>query len=568
MYFVQDGGSLLSSSMDKTLIIWKLDPDSGVWLDETRVGEVGGNTLGFYGALFGYESGRISMLGHDFQGALHLWRKSSSDSSSQWRPRHAIGGHFRSVEDVSWDSFDGGYGLLSVGDDQTTRMHAPWKKVDSSSIEGSRRDVWVQMGRPQIHGHDMTCVTAVAPGFRFISGADEKVLRVFEAPNNFFDVVGKLSGVRVEKSLKVGVTGGEEVGAVIGAAVPALGLSNKAIREGAAPGDINADEFLNAGLRIHGPPKEISFNNKGLVVHPKPATATSSDEPPLETDLLQNTLWPEAQKLYGHGNPLFCLASSVDGAIQASACKAAKAEEAAILLWGGAERQWRHLGEAVGGHSLTVTQMAFGKTRLNSPSPTHLLYRLLSVSRDRTIVVTEIRVPVDVDDDDITTQIIFRTNKSDSVHSRIIWSCDWAHDDAFFVTASRDKKVVAWRKNDQANCFLASTPALLTDSCSAVSCASRCFGLNAGDKSSDYLVAVGLDNGQIHLLLFDFTENVFRELFRFAKNICHHLTVKRLAFRPAMGRAWEGDEAESGSALQLASCGADGFVRVYDVSER
>lgn len=57
------------------------------------------------------------------------------------------------------------------------------------------------------------------------------------------------------------------------------------------------------------------------------------EEPPTEENLLQNTLWPEVQKLYGHGYELFALAARHDGTLLASACKATTAEHAAIIIW-------------------------------------------------------------------------------------------------------------------------------------------------------------------------------------------------------------------------------------------
>jgi len=48
-------------------------------LVQVRVGEVGGNTLGLYGAIFSPLGNQI--LSHGYQGAFHLWRSVSNHGS-------------------------------------------------------------------------------------------------------------------------------------------------------------------------------------------------------------------------------------------------------------------------------------------------------------------------------------------------------------------------------------------------------------------------------------------------------------------------------------------------------
>lgn len=55
--------------------------------------------------------------------------------------------------------------------------------------------------------------------------------------------------------------------------------------------------------------------------------------PPSEETLMQNTLWPEVQKLYGHGYEIFALASSCDGKFLASSCKSNNPEHSQVIVW-------------------------------------------------------------------------------------------------------------------------------------------------------------------------------------------------------------------------------------------
>ncbi|KAG7250697.1 hypothetical protein CRUP_027720 [Coryphaenoides rupestris] len=138
------------------------------------------------------------IVAHAFHGALHLWSR-GPDREGEWSPAVVMSGHFNAVQDLSWDP-EGEY-LLSVGSDQTTRLLTPWKQKRKDGTQTS----WHEISRPQIHGYDMQCLAAVGR-FRFVSGADEKVLRVFRAPRNFVENFANISGAPLDKLLASAVS--------------------------------------------------------------------------------------------------------------------------------------------------------------------------------------------------------------------------------------------------------------------------------------------------------------------------------------------------------------------------
>lgn len=87
-------------------------------------------------------------------------------------------------------------------------------------------------------------------------------------------------------------------------------LANKGMR-------VNEEEEGGAGAEFDPitvlSNKKKAANNAGLV---------KVSEPPVEDILMARTLWPEAQKMYGHVFELFCVATSHRGDLGASACKA------------------------------------------------------------------------------------------------------------------------------------------------------------------------------------------------------------------------------------------------------
>jgi hypothetical protein len=65
--------------------------------------------------------------------------------------------------------------------DQTTRIHAPLLPSPK----------WHEVNRPQIHGYDLIDIVNIG-NLCFGSIADEKVVRIFEAPKQFVKVMKEL----------------------------------------------------------------------------------------------------------------------------------------------------------------------------------------------------------------------------------------------------------------------------------------------------------------------------------------------------------------------------------------
>lgn len=211
-----------------------------------------------------------------------------------------------------------------------------------------------------------------------------------------------------------------------------------------------------------------------------------STVPPTEETLMQNTLWPEMQKLYGHGYEVFSLCATSDGKVLASACRATNEEHAQIILWN--TSTWKQI-QRLTAHQLTVTQMKF------SPNDQYLL----SVSRDRRWAMFENRTPPNDATEVCNFELVAITDKKNGVHGRIIWTCDWTHDGRYFATGSRDAKVVAWQRNEtESKTSLGPYSSLSTlefgknDSVTAIAFATALI-------DSNYLAAIGLESGCIHI---------------------------------------------------------------------
>ena len=436
---------LLSASADNSLAVWESDVSSGVWVCTTRLGEISaqkgsttatGSAGGFWIGLWSPDCRSVVSLGKT--GSWRLWFHDTDQN--RWVQGLGISGHVRDVKGIAWAK-DGSY-LLSTSSDQTTRLHAEWRRHGKRS--------WHEFARPQIHGYDLNCIDSLGQP-QFISGADEKLLRVFDEPGAVAQVLQKLCGIS-----STSVQDMPEA-----ANIPVLGLSNKAVEAIDEGETLEADEVDERDA-----PDSASIARKSNF---------EIDHPPLEDLLSRHTLWPEREKLYGHGYEISAVAASHDGSLVATACKASSTEHAVIRIY--ETSGWHEIKPPLKAHSLTVTCLRF--------SPDDKM--LVSVSRDRQWTVFE---------RDSNSQMYNLRESHPKGHTRMILGAAWAPSAAgrAFVTAGRDKYVKLWAaENDK---FQLKTSIEAQSSVTCVEFLPRVCG-------NLIVLAAGSENGDVLLYSFD-----------------------------------------------------------------
>jgi elongator complex protein 2 len=259
--------SLFSTSMDRNMVIWSPDmAANGVWTPTVRVGDVGGALGGCVGGnLLGYVGGCVkpdgeAILGIGYGGSFHYWKKKTvGENEVRWFPVSFLTGHFDSVNDLAWNPHDASY-LVSVSSDQTCRIYAPAKQsasaISSSTDEGKQ---WREVSRPVIHGFNLNCLALAkdsSSSFYIYTGSEEKVVRVFDAPNSVLRGFEQLCSLKYQYDPSTRV---EQ------AYIPELGLSNKG--------------------------KDTMTVQERKEQEARGVEAISWSQPPLESQLADNTLW-------------------------------------------------------------------------------------------------------------------------------------------------------------------------------------------------------------------------------------------------------------------------------------
>ncbi|KAK6541791.1 hypothetical protein TWF694_007571 [Orbilia ellipsospora] len=499
---------LLSSSADNSLSIWEADETSGIWVCTSRLGEASGakgsstatgSTGGFWTGLWAPDGKEVVSFGKSGG-----WRRWVYGGEGDWMQRNAVTGHVREAMGIAWEK-EGRY-LLSTSLDQSTRLYARWKS--------SKHRSWFEFSRPQIHGYDINSIVSLT-STKFVSGAEEKLMRVFGEPRGIARILEDMCDIKAAD-----INALPDV-----ASQPVLGLSNKAVT-----GTI-VDETKNT---TNGEDVEEEATD-GL---------SHSAYPPFEDSLSRHTLWPEEEKLYGHGYEISTIGSSNKGDIIATACKASSVTHAVIRLF--ETKTWRQLKPALEAHSLTVNRIAFSADDLY----------MLSVGRDRQWTVFERNTELGeaLESPYKVKQVMAKAQ------TRVIFDGKWAPLTVgrVFVTAARDKTVKLWGLGEDGKEWACTETVKFEEPITAIDILDTVVSFETGKFM---LMAIGLESGVWSVYRALVKENGGLEGFEKYLDVDGYSVpgkaITQISWRPT--------GAENGGIFEAAISSEDSSVRVYEL---
>lgn len=468
---------LLSATANTELMIWEVDHKSDIWVCNNRLGEISskgsttatGSSGGFWSCfwIIDNDKKKESVYTSGKTGSWRCWSRTINQEatpvlenddneeeeeqkklemifddnyySQNWEQESFILGPTRECNGLSWDASKGEY-LLSTSLDQTTRLYALNKKSDNTE--------WREFARPQIHGYDLTNILSISQT-EFISAGEEKIIRIFKEPKNVADILKKFSGIEYDQT---------DVSQI--ASMPTLGLSNKA-----GEAETSAEEGINAET------------DTDMITN----ILNNLTTPPLEDQLQRFTLFPEIEKLYGHGFEISCFDFDKTSNILASCNKSNTKKNSQIKIFN-LNDYTLMTNIIMEFHNLTITSLKF------SPCGQYLL----SCSRDRTWCVWK---KIVLESGDISFEI-FKYNLKP--HTKIIWDCEWlpqSFDKNGFVTVARDKTIKYWSFNAEKDDYELVSSIRFKEPVTAVSVYNKTV-----NEANDLLVSVGLNDGDLKLI--------------------------------------------------------------------
>jgi WD40 repeat protein len=544
---------------------------------------------------------RSSTWAFTLEGGLSTPASLRQMRENEWIASHSLSGHSGGVMGARWGGASQPH-LVTVSTDQTARVHLLVRRDRSMErsltllgIKETRESLWREVARPQVHGYDFSCVAASRGGDRFFSGSEEKVIRVFDPPGRFLATRGALLGGSEAEAM--------ELAASVPAArayCPELGLSNKALAfdgtvvgnssflptiaspdadvpnrpDGHAPASLVAaadtaadrlkleqvlkDQARAEAQRIAGradaslgqpTTSQGVFDEDDGVDAPsvhdaygaplgsRPAWSAPELGGPLDMDLSGETLWPEVNKLYGHGDSLVALAMRPRGDLLASSSKARTPQQATVRLWNTSTGM---LVQELPGHESTVIGLAF------SPCGAFLA----TVSRDRHMCLYQLRGEEWV--------LLARVK----AHKRMAWCVAWAPcrpDDPSraLVSGGREGSCRLWELNTAGTMALRSLGEVGEPSSEAVSALEFaplwCRTSEEARWEPLHILAVGFDDGQIHLMLR--TDSGWVLLDALPRGVTPSGAVRSIAWQPSA--------LAPADVCRFATASADWSVRVF-----